>query len=583
LLALLGPVCEVLEEAHEKGIIHRDLKPENIFLASGIKGRIVPKVLDFGIARVLDENTPGTNSAVVTGSPRYMPPEQWKGLKYADARSDQYSLGLIVYEALSGKSPFEADSMAGWVQQHCLGTPVPLADVAPLSLPKEFSDTVMRSFSREPSQRFANVASFLEALRDSATSIPGTIKSSNSASFLVPTPKGTPPPEPTGPPALVLHHSEEILRKSPPPSTSSDMTIREQTLTAASKSISLQEASINVETSDIVLIETSLQRPLLAQKESLKPVEDEDKSSSKATPPPKETPKTNRFWIGISSLSVVFLSGYFIYSNWNSNLPQSSQLSSSSSFLAEPTSNTILSAVLVEEEEKVDTIDFAPLQEEAPQDAPLPQSLEVEKKAIENIADVEVGANNNLDIDNDGLIGDKDKCPDVKGDKYKGGCPDTDNDGIIDVRDKCPEIKGVSPDGCPEVDSDKDGVPDSKDKCPESEEDANKIDPADGCVRTDTSVHENKSVSELIAEANSLFVLKKNVEAFELLTIASKKDPNNLNVYKEFVNKYQRSSQIEKACKSIRIYISLAGQSDSTSKLYLTYMKEHESIPACRW
>jgi serine/threonine protein kinase len=115
-IKIIGELCDALHDAHKHGVIHRDLKPQNIMLEATERG-FSPKILDFGFASCLDD-TLLTKSGITGGSPPYMSPEQWRGLKYADPRSDIYALGLIAYQLLSGKRPFEADNLPDWFYLH---------------------------------------------------------------------------------------------------------------------------------------------------------------------------------------------------------------------------------------------------------------------------------------------------------------------------------------------------------------------------------------------------------------------------------------------------------------------------------
>ncbi len=119
-------------EAHLQGIIHRDLKPENIFLSTNGGLRDYPKVLDFGLAKVTErELRPGsimlTQEGMVFGTPEFMSPEQAQG-KVLDARSDIYSLAVILYEVLTGKLPFDAKTPMEYIQAHVTKAPIPLDD-----------------------------------------------------------------------------------------------------------------------------------------------------------------------------------------------------------------------------------------------------------------------------------------------------------------------------------------------------------------------------------------------------------------------------------------------------------------------
>src|SRR5262249_15177548 len=115
--SLLEQVGSALDCAHEHGIVHRDIKPQNVFITQGSKGYpLFVKVLDFGVAKVLgDSAVPGasltlTETGTVIGSPPYMSPEQLEARKDVDLRSDLWSLGVIVYETLTGVQPFQGSS-----------------------------------------------------------------------------------------------------------------------------------------------------------------------------------------------------------------------------------------------------------------------------------------------------------------------------------------------------------------------------------------------------------------------------------------------------------------------------------------
>jgi serine/threonine protein kinase len=160
---LIGPICDVLDSAHSNGIIHRDLKPENIMLLP-TRGKPIPKVLDFGLAGLLNDPL---NKQVISGTPMYMPPEQWEGLEHTDARTDIYALGVIAYECRAGRLPFKAETREGWINAHCEQEPPDLETLlsgnsgSPL-----LNRAIMKALEKKPKDRYQNAQEFKEALED---------------------------------------------------------------------------------------------------------------------------------------------------------------------------------------------------------------------------------------------------------------------------------------------------------------------------------------------------------------------------------------------------------------------------------
>lgn len=163
-LPLLIPAIEAVGVAHSKGVIHRDLKPENVFLHE-VEGQIVPKVLDFGISKV---NTPDTRRMTSTGTamgtPAYMSPEQIQGTASVDPRGDVWSLGVVLFESLSGRLPFEAETQGGLFVQICT-TRARSLDTVVSDVPASVVAIVARCLEPNRDARFANGTELARALR----------------------------------------------------------------------------------------------------------------------------------------------------------------------------------------------------------------------------------------------------------------------------------------------------------------------------------------------------------------------------------------------------------------------------------
>ncbi len=155
---------EAIAEAHSYGIVHRDIKPANMFVARHSDGSPLVKVLDFGISKMIDPSSKGlTRTATTMGSALYMSPEQLRDARSVDHRTDIYALGVSLYEMLSGRQPFDAETFPQLCVLVATGDPTPLSQLRP-DLPPDFVQIVERAFARDPDHRYQSVAELVLAL-----------------------------------------------------------------------------------------------------------------------------------------------------------------------------------------------------------------------------------------------------------------------------------------------------------------------------------------------------------------------------------------------------------------------------------
>jgi serine/threonine-protein kinase len=176
IVSILRQVLAALSEAHHLEIIHRDLKPENVILEPVRTGGDFVKVVDFGLAKMREGSGPSiTSPGIVCGTPEYMSPEQGRG-DPLDPRSDLYAVGVIFYQLLTGRLPFEAESPTQVVLMHITEPPPdPRAAAPERMIPSLLADVCLMALAKETTHRFGNADEFAEALADALTQIESTV------------------------------------------------------------------------------------------------------------------------------------------------------------------------------------------------------------------------------------------------------------------------------------------------------------------------------------------------------------------------------------------------------------------------
>jgi len=168
-----------LEHLHQMGLIHRDISPENIMLSQDHHGKLLVKVIDFGIAKQLAEGEGGqglTQTGMFLGKLKYASPEQAGFLKegeHLDPRSDLYSFGIVMYEMLAGRAPFQATNPHGYILKHVTEKPAPIGETNPaVKVPPQLESVIMKSLEKNRDVRFATAGDFAADLENLRASIP---------------------------------------------------------------------------------------------------------------------------------------------------------------------------------------------------------------------------------------------------------------------------------------------------------------------------------------------------------------------------------------------------------------------------
>ncbi len=162
-------VADVLANAHQKGVIHRDLKPENVMVRRGIRG-LHAKVLDFGIARLMDGSTKLTQAGAIAGTPRYMPPEQVEG-RDVDHRADIYSLGILLFEVLTRKQPFDGNTVTEILRKQVIEPMPHLWEVDSELQFAELDAVIQKACSKRREDRWTDMTQFAHALAQTISTL----------------------------------------------------------------------------------------------------------------------------------------------------------------------------------------------------------------------------------------------------------------------------------------------------------------------------------------------------------------------------------------------------------------------------
>jgi len=206
---IMLPVCAAISATHQEGIVHRDLKPANIFLSRDRLGREQTKVLDFGVSKIESGDVDGlTSTGALLGTPWYMSPEQAQDPRNAHAESDQYTLGVILAECVTGRRAFEGRSLYPVLRSIVTGAMVKPRSVRP-ELPEDFEAVVLRATSLDISARYGSVDELARALLPFA---PRSSRDSWRPVFGGDEPSA---PEPSAPPAPSLVESLPAITATP--------------------------------------------------------------------------------------------------------------------------------------------------------------------------------------------------------------------------------------------------------------------------------------------------------------------------------------------------------------------------------
>ena len=214
-IQLLAPIAAALDYAHARGIVHRDIKPQNVLMTHDG----TPVLTDFGLAKIVGPGSGMTQAGSLMGTAEYIAPECATGAEVAGPAADQYALGLIAYQMLTGKHPFPADNPLSALMAH-VHKPVPLPSTQGVALPPGAEAALLRSLAKRPEERFPRSGDFVKALAGSTFISPASASAAASLSAppLSPSQAPSTPPVSASEPAIAPLLSPSALVRPPEPS-----------------------------------------------------------------------------------------------------------------------------------------------------------------------------------------------------------------------------------------------------------------------------------------------------------------------------------------------------------------------------
>lgn len=214
-LQLVTPIADALDLVHRAGIVHRDLKPQNIFLSWNENDEVVPKLLDFGMAKLLSNSPVRTVSGTPIGTPLYMAPEQARGEK-VDARCDVYALGVLCYQMMTGQLPFDAETTVAILMAHLIQSAEKPSEVVP-ELSPEFDEPLLRMLQKDPAARPSSAGEAIAEIRRAAE---------RAGVSVLPGPPKLPRPEPQVSGEFAAEIESTLLASPPTPQRSAPANTR---------------------------------------------------------------------------------------------------------------------------------------------------------------------------------------------------------------------------------------------------------------------------------------------------------------------------------------------------------------------